>query len=139
LIGRQFFIKIDRRRRTAQVKADRPGGQLALERRRQQVLPGVLLHVIEPAVPVDMPAHAAVLFERAIDQMRDVAILVVEDVEHPGLVERPDVEGLPAGGGIKRRAIEHHFPLVVLALHFAHHGVELDQVRVCVIEAIFSH
>ena len=109
---------------------------LSLERRRQQVLPGVLLHVIEPAHPVDVPAHTRVLLELAIDEMADGAVLLLEDIEHLGLVERARVERLAARGRIERRPIERHLPLLPLLLDVADDGIEFDQVGVGVVETL---
>ena len=103
------------------------------------MLPRVLLHVIEPAIPVDVAAHAAVLLQLAIDHMRDVAVLVIEHVEHSGLVDGAGIERLAAGRGVERRAIEDELPPVVLARDLAHDGVEFDQIGVRVIETFFSH
>ena len=114
LVGRQLLVEIDGGRRAAEMKTHGLRTGLALERRGEQVLPRVLLHVIEPAIPVDVPAHPAILLELAIDDVRDVAVLAVEHVEHPGLADRAGVEGLAAGRRIERRAIEHELPPIVL-------------------------
>ena len=53
LVGGHLAREIDRRRRRAEVEADRPHLQQAVERRRQHVLAGVLLHVLEAPRPVD--------------------------------------------------------------------------------------
>ena len=54
-----------------------------LERGGQQVLTGVLLHVIEAALPIDVTAHPRILLELAIDEVADGAVLLLEHVETP--------------------------------------------------------
>ena len=69
--------------------------------------------------------HAASPIRRAIDDVQHAAVVSIDDVEHTNVArQRPDVERLPAGRRIERRAIEDErgLPLV-------RHGV-LDDVRV---------
>ena len=139
LIGRQFLVEIDRRSGRAEVEADSSGARLALEDRGQQMLAGVLLHVIEAPGPVNMAAHARVDLELAVHKMANRAVLLVEHVDDLRLSKGPDVERLAAGRRVERRAIEHDLPAVVLRRCFADDGVELDQVGVRVVKALRGH
>ena len=71
------------------------------------MLTGVLLHVIEPAGPVDDAVHRVVR-ERRVQHVQDVAVLLVDDVDDAGAAQRAGVERLPAGGRIEGGAIEDH-------------------------------
>ena len=59
LAGRDFPLEIDRRRDRAEVEAHGSHLQQAVERGGQDMLAGVLLHVLEPPGPVDPPVHGA--------------------------------------------------------------------------------
>jgi len=78
---RHLAGEIDRRRLAAQVEADGPDTEQTLERRREEVLPRVLLHVIEPPGPVDDPMYP-VLYPEGLtpcrrDDVDDAAILLL--------------------------------------------------------------
>jgi hypothetical protein len=51
------------------VEARRAIVEQAIERRRQHVLPGVLLHVIEPSRPVDIAVHGSAFRDRSAQHM----------------------------------------------------------------------
>ena len=69
------------------------------EDRGEEMLPGVLLHVIEAARPVDDPAHQLQVARRwRREHVRD-AIALVDDVGHGDAAQRAGVERLSAGGG----------------------------------------
>ena len=55
------------------------------------MLARVLLHVIEAAVPIHVAAHAAVLFELAIDEVAYGAVFLIEDVDPILLRERSEI------------------------------------------------
>ena len=87
--------------------------------RRKQVLPGVLLHVIETALPVDLPVDFGSGDERLCGVMPDLAVfvfgdLVDGDLKHcavaRGRGEISLVERLATAGRIKRRTVERYLP-----------------------------
>ena len=103
------------------------------------MLPGVLLHVIEPAVPVDVPADAAILLQLPIDDVGHIAVRIVKDVEDLGIADRTRVERLTAGGRVERGSVQDDSPSIAVSSDVANDGVEFDQVGVRVIKAVFSH
>ena len=121
------------------MKAEGLGARLPFERRRQQMLSRMLLHVIEAPVPIDVPAHARVRLELAIDQMADSAVFLVEHIENHCLADRAGVEGLAAGRRVEGCAIEDDLPAVVLPADLTDDGVEFDQVGIGVVEAFRRH
>ena len=105
-----------------------------LEHRREHVLPGVLLHVIEAAEPVDgaLALHRPGI-ERPGEVVRD-AVLFIGDIQHGHTGDGPGIEGLPPGGGIEGGAVEVDGAPVGGAFHDARG--ELAQVGIGVIEAV---
>ena len=95
------------------------------------MLAGVLLHVVEPARPVDRTLDAVPRHGR-IEQVRD-PVALIDDVDHRRRAEAPGVERLAAGGGVEGGAIEVDSSAVVAPLD--HRGVEGGEVGVGVVEA----
>jgi hypothetical protein len=65
-----------------------------LKHRRQQVLTGVLLHVVESARPIDATMHRARL-QFAIDDVNDL-IALIADIEHVGIIKLAAIKRLTA-------------------------------------------
>ena len=76
-----------------------------LERAGQNVLPGMLLHVIETPRPVDLAGDQRALRERRCQHVDDV-VAVVDGVDDFGRSEPAGVERLAAGRGVEGGAIE---------------------------------
>src|SRR5687768_13754882 len=74
------------------------------------MLAGVLLHVIEAPRPIDLARDDVAGLQRARHEVRDRAVLTIDDVADRGAAERTGVERLAARRGIKRRLIEHDVP-----------------------------
>ncbi|MFN7980251.1 MAG: hypothetical protein U0Q11_00160 [Vicinamibacterales bacterium] len=109
LLGRQLTIDVNRAGLTSEMKADGTSAGEVFDDRRQQMLTGVLLHVIESADPGDIAAYRRSESRRRTgDDVHDVALVVIEDVDDRRIAERAHVERLSAGGRIERRAIEPH-------------------------------
>src|SRR5439155_16520190 len=72
---RELPSEIDRRHRRTEMKADCPDAEHPVERGRQHVLTGVLLHMIEAPRPVDDTMHTLSYSECSIDHMRDRAVI----------------------------------------------------------------
>ena len=99
---------------------------------RQQVLSGVLLHVIEPAGPVH-DARQPIAAGRRRQQVGD-ALALVHDVHHLDAAQVAGVERLATGGGIESGAVEVDAAAVLGPLHDG--GLERGQVRVMVVDAL---
>ena len=105
-LGGQVDGEVERGHDGAEVKADGAGLAEPVERRRQDVLPGVLLHVIEPARPVDRPVHAAPDRDLAVEHVPHLTLIRLDDVDDERLAERPGVARLTAGERVERRRVE---------------------------------
>src|SRR5690242_7374239 len=107
------------------------------------MLTGVLLHVVEPALPVDdtmdLVADSQSCNTGARQHVNDVVtILVVVYIDHAGAAEQTDIEGLAARGGIKAAPVQGDQRAIGLTLHVQDRGIELQEIRIGVIEA-FGH
>ena len=83
------------------------------------MLPGVLLHVIEPPRPVDLAVDRCpgvrgvrACLTLGVHDVRDRAVFLIDDVHDAKAAERPGVERLAAGGGIEGRPVERDRPAV---------------------------
>ena len=92
---------VDGRAFRAEVKADGSKSEQLFEDGGEEVLAGVLLHVVEAAVPVDGAIDGAGV-ERRGEAVRD-AVVLVDDVEDRDAADRAGVERLAAGGRDRRR------------------------------------
>ena len=79
----------------------------AIEGGGEDVLAGVLLHVLEPAGPVDRTVHGAGL-ELTLHDVQDGVIATLDHVDDPGGAKTTGVERLAARGWIKRSAVEYN-------------------------------
>ena len=142
------------------MKAHGPDVEQTVERRRQHVLAGVLLHVIESACPVDEAAHTHPGFEVqgagfrvrssgfkvqrsgfgvrgcAFHDVRDRAVFLIDDVHDAQRAEHARVERLPARRRIERRAIERDDEAIVAALNAPDGRVKGVEIGVAVIQAV---
>ena len=102
------------------------------------MLPGVLLHVIEPPHPVDRAMQRG-RRGRPIYDVKHAAVLRIDDVKDADVVEEADVVRLAAGRGIERRPVEHERSLAVMRNRLDEVRVELAKVRIGVIDAVCFH
>jgi hypothetical protein len=93
-------------------------------------------HVIEAARPVDGAADDFARFQRAAHDVRDSAVVAIDHVGHRRAAERAGIEGLAAGGWIKRRLIEHHVQAAVGRLDGDDRRIKRLAVRLGVIQAL---
>src|SRR6476660_7223694 len=137
------------------MKADRTVVEEPIEGSRQDVLAGVLLHVIEPPAPVDFAANGCALVYGRRQHMDHIVIKVerVDDVDRgpigsaplptvltrPTRVTRPKqlpgIKRLSAGCRIESGSIENHCRSSLMKGRCCHCGVELPAVRIGVVEA----
>ena len=121
----------------AQVEALGPRLAHAVERRRQHVLAGVLLHVIEAPRPVDRAvARGAPTSSGPSTTCTSRSVVVIDDVDDAPAAERAEVVRLPAGGGIERRADERDREAVAGRGAGGDVGVERLAIGVGVIETV---
>ena len=78
---RRLARKVDRRDLRAHVEAHGPVVEEPIERRRQHVLPGVLLHVIEAARPVDLAGDASRLRASGADSTWIDVVSVIDGLD----------------------------------------------------------
>ena len=141
-LGRRHLAReIDRRDGRAEMKADRPRAEQLVERRRQHVLSGVLLHVVEPPGPVDLSVdHVArsrfPVLGVEFGHVRDRPVLFVHDVDDAEWTEQAGVERLAARRRIERRAVEREGEAIVAPIDPCDRGVKGPEIRVGVIEAV---
>jgi hypothetical protein len=92
----------------------------------------MLLHVIEPALPVYAACHP-ITWQRRCEEV-SYSGPFVDDVQHRHAAQLAGIEGLAAGGGIKRSPIEVDTPPIVESLQDGR--FEFSEVGVVIIEAV---
>ena len=111
------------------MKTDRADAEQPIERGRQHVLPGVLLHVIEPARPVDLPVGPRRQRRAARSTTCTTSpVVIVDHVDDRLAAEAARVERLSARRRIERRAIEHDVRTPVDDVAGTDDGVERREV-----------
>ena len=120
------------------MEADGPGLVQAVEGSRQDVLPGVLLHVIDAPGPVHAPVHARPRRQRLLHHVPDSLIVQVDDIDDLDAAEDARVERLPAGGRVERGAVEDDDGAAVDVVAVEDGGVELRAAGIGVVDA-FGH
>ena len=102
------------------------------KRRGKNVLPGVLLHLVEAVRPVDR-ARDARAFRVAIEHVGD-GFAFIDDIEDWNAGDRSMVRGLSARVRIKRRAVEIDANTISLWRSAQNIRLKLAQVTVAVVE-----
>ena len=92
----------------AQMKRNCRQRKSRVENRGQNVLPGVLLHMIEAPIPINTSLHRT-NFNRLVDNMEHF-LFFVDHIDDTRISNQPRIVGLAAGGGIKRGAIQFYAP-----------------------------
>ena len=87
------------------------------------MLARMLLHMIEPSLPVDFTADGLPHRQRLIASVEDNAFLFPY-VGDGGIAQHAKVGGLAAALGIKGGAVQRHQPAVFILLTGLHHGGE---------------
>ncbi len=103
-----------------------PYGQVLeerFERAGQNVLPGVLLHVIETPRPVDLAGHRRAVRERRRQHVDDF-VSVIDGVDDIRPAEPASVERLAAGRGVEGSPIERDGRAPVVIERAGDDGVE---------------
>src|SRR5688572_11342919 len=99
----------------------------------------MLLHMIEAAGPVDHAGDAHAGVEPAIEDVRDLIVVLIDDVEHTRRAECARVEGLSSRRRIKRRLIEYDVQLVADGVARRHARLERRPVRLLIVESLRRH
>ena len=120
------------------MKALGPDAEQRVESRGQHVLARVLLHVVEPARPVDHAADRRPVVERRVQDMEETVFVVVDHLRYRNPAERAGIERLAAGCRVERGAIETTAGRPSNARRGDHSRVEFARVGVGVIQAL-SH
>ena len=102
------------------------------------MLSRVLLHVIEPAQPIDLAMNGVIdIRHRTLDHMQNAFVFNVDAIDHARLAQRSRVAWLAAASGIKRCAIERDRYGSVVALAYADDAsIEFEEPRIVVIESL---
>ena len=104
---------------------------------RKDVLARVLLHVVEPARPIEDAAHF-VPRKLSIEDVPHNPILN-DDIQHGHALERPLIVRLSAAGRVERGAIESDRQLVTDNLSPDDTCRELAQIRILDVETLCRH
>jgi hypothetical protein len=98
-------------RRDLATQVERHGRKLEqLEKRRgEQVLAGVLLHVVEAALPVNGAADRA-CGDLLVGEVYECLVVALQHLHNGGAAKSAGIMRLAARCWIKRGAVEHHLP-----------------------------
>ena len=107
-VGRLGTSQINGAEVRPKMKGDRWPPVALLKHGREQVLSGVLLHVIEAARPVDAAEHIRTA-GLAVDDMNDFVAFIAH-VEHVGVADFAQIVWLASRGRVERGAIQNQAP-----------------------------
>lgn len=91
------------------------------ERGRQQMLCGVLLHVIEAARPINLPVHRAqgnlsgCVMNHPVVRAYGLC-LRIDDFDYRRVTQPPQIMRLASGGRIESRLVQYDLPTVTFRL-----------------------
>src|SRR5438132_14344450 len=113
-------------------KNTRWGIELADKCCRENVLPSVLLDMIEPSQPVDLAVnHFAHLRNWTLDHMDYAVIIRIQAIDDPPIPQAPCIVGLAAASGIEGGAIERDGHGSIIAfVHANYERIKFKQMRV---------
>ena len=103
------------------------------------MLSGMLLHVIRTTDRIDSPANRWTA-NSPFNKVDDVSAgLIFQTVDERHAVNRPQIVRLAAGRGIEGGLIENDAEPVADSLSFHDVRVELEQIRIVIVESIGFH
>lgn len=121
----------------AEVKGDGLCPQYLDKRRREDVLPGVLLHVIKPPGPIDLARNLLPLLgQRSFQAVADVTVHFhhVDDADAAQLAQ---IAGLPSPCRVKGSAVQHHVRCPVgFRPPFQHACFKGVQIRIVIVQSV---
>ena len=130
-------VQVERVERITEMDAHRLQSQAAVERLREQMLPGMLLHMIVTPLPIDLPGNACrLLRQRVGQQMQYSAIRPGLHINDRGAVQVAGVMGLSAGRRIEGRPAQTDRRLTLVREPLGHLRDETGAVGVCVVESL---
>ena len=125
-------FEVERRAVLAEMHAHRGKPEKLGDHRREEMLPGVLLHVIEAAIPID-PSRDSGRAEWGAEEMDD-ALAFVHHVQNRDVVDPTPVERLTTRSGIEGGAIEVDAGSFTALID--HIRIELAKVGVGVVQSL---
>ena len=134
--GNAIAREIDRQCALAEPRRSGRGPRAIEQRAREQVLCGVLRHVLATAPPLDRAGDFGARLERrrTLDDVHDRAVLGLLRVEHGDPGERAVITELATGFGIERGLIEHDRRAILVRGQCYDLGGEALRERVVVIQ-----
>ena len=121
LRGGQLSAEVDGDDLASHVEAHIFVAEMGADGAGDQMLAAVLLHEHKAARPVDLHGDGLAHRQRRGAEMDDLAVTVA-DIQHGNAVQRPQVTGLSAAGGIENGAVKHDGPAAFCRLAAAHHS-----------------
>ena len=96
-----------------QMKGNRWQSVTLLKHRGKKMLPSVLLHMIETALPIDRSLH----FSEAQFTVHEVQyqIVLIAHVQYLGLTDATEIVGLPSRSWVERRLVQLYLPCALWA------------------------
>ena len=125
-------IQIDGHQMAAHVKAHIMIAKLLIDLSHDQMLAGVLLHVVKTPLPVDGAGHFRTYFQRGIAQVEDVLPLLLY-IQHIGASQDTQIALLTAAGGVEGSGIQRHCPAALYLFAAGDHRGKIFQMRICII------
>ena len=105
LTGRDLIaVQVYRAGPLSQVETDRRESKVVEEDAREEVLPGMLLHMIEPSLPIDPALYLLPLLEHYFDYMEDTLFAFLH-INNFLSVQRSPVRRLPTRFRVEERAL----------------------------------
>ena len=132
--GRHVACHVDSGVLRSHMEADRGVLEESIQCRRQQMLAGMLLHVVESAGPVHLTGYGSAARERRCQDMNDR--ILIDNVDHFCTTELAVVEGLTARCRIEGRAVERNRRPAVVLEAARHSGAEGTAVGIGVVNAV---
>jgi hypothetical protein len=100
----------------------------------------VLLHVVQPARPIDSPSYyITATRRRTLDHVQHALVAIIDTLDHTHAIERASITRLATAGRIKRSAIENECgPATDAITDVSDARFKLDQMRIGIVKT-FSY
>ena len=135
-------VEINRGNFLAQMERDSLKSEKLDECGGEQMLRGVLLHVVNAARPihvaVDGPGRnfSGGVVNDVVIRRRPAALVRIQNFHYRHVAQLAEIVRLAAGGGVKGGLVQYHAPAVAFALARDHLRVEFPQKRIAIIEPV---
>ena len=104
----------------------------------EQMLTAVLLHEVEPLLPVERAVYGRAGRERGVAVVDDLAAALM-CVRHAHTGECPGVAGLAAALGIERRPVEHDVVAVLSGCAGEHLRIKFPHMGILIVKSVRLH